>query len=95
MPLTEHMGELRKRIIISLLALSVTFIAAFNFSEKIFWGIVFPLKYSVAFSLKNPFINIVPHEKLSQETRLVSLAPAEAFRMHIKVSFIAGRPRYL
>jgi sec-independent protein translocase protein TatC len=90
MPLIEHLGELRKRIAISLTALLLAFIIAFNYSEELFRSIMFPLKYNLAFSMKNPFISIVPQEKLSQATKLVFLAPAEAFWMSMKVSFVAA-----
>jgi len=90
MPLTEHLGELRKRITVSLVSLLVGFVITFNYSEEIFKFIMFPLKYTVSFSLKNPFINIIPQEKLSQVTKLVFLAPAEAFWMSMKISFVAA-----
>ncbi|MDI6744719.1 MAG: twin-arginine translocase subunit TatC [Thermodesulfovibrionales bacterium] len=90
MSLTEHLGDLRKRITISLTTLLIAFIAAFNYSEELFRAVMFPLKYSLSFSMKNPFINITPQEKLSQTTKLVFLAPAEAFWMSMKVSFVAA-----
>lgn len=90
MPLTEHLGDLRKSITISLIALLIAFVVAFNYSEEIFRSIMFPLKYNLSFSVKNPFISIIPQEKLSQTTKLVFLAPAEAFWMSMKVSFVAA-----
>lgn len=90
MPLTEHLGDLRKRITISLIALLIAFVIAFNYSEELFRSIMFPLKYSLSFSMENPFISIVPQEKLSQTMKLVFLAPAEAFWMSMKVSFVAA-----
>lgn len=90
MPLTEHLGEFRKRIIVSLIALLVTFVSAFNYSEEILKSIMFPLKYSLSFSIKNPFVHIIPHVKLSQGTKLVFLRPAEAFWVNMKVAFVAG-----
>ncbi|OGW78695.1 MAG: twin arginine-targeting protein translocase TatC, partial [Nitrospirae bacterium RIFOXYB2_FULL_43_5] len=51
---------------------------------------MFPLKYNLSFSMENPFISIIPQEKLSQTTKLVFLAPAEAFWMSMKVSFVAA-----
>ena len=89
MPLTEHLGELRKRILISLAALFVTFVVAFNFSEDIFKAIMFPIKYSLDFSVREMYVRFVPQDKL-QNMKLVFLAPAEAFWMHLKVSFFAG-----
>ena len=90
MPLIEHLGELRKRITISLTALLIAFMVAFNYSEELFRAIMFPLKYNLSFSMENPFISIIPQEKLSQATKLVFLAPAEAFWMSMKVAFVAG-----
>ena len=89
MPLTEHLGELRKRITISLVAFLATFMVAFNYSEEIFKFIMFPLRYNLDFSVKNMYVHFVPQDKL-QNTKLVFLAPAEAFWMNLKVSFVAG-----
>ncbi|MCL5236444.1 MAG: twin-arginine translocase subunit TatC [Nitrospirae bacterium] len=89
LPLTAHLGELRKRIIISLAALLATFAVAFNFSEDIFRAILFPVKYSLDFSVTKMYVRFVPHDKL-QNTKLVFLAPAEAFWMNIKVALVAG-----
>lgn len=89
MPLTEHLGELRKRITISLAAILVAFIVAFSYSEDIFKFIMFPLRYNLDFSVKNMYMHFVPQDKL-QNTKLVFLAPAEAFWMNLKVSFVAG-----
>jgi sec-independent protein translocase protein TatC len=89
MPLTEHLGELRKRILISLISLFVAFILSFNYSEQIFGLIMFPLKYNLDFSVKNAYIHFVPADKL-QNTKLVFLAPAEAFWMNIKVALVSG-----
>lgn len=86
---TEHLGELRKKIIISLVALFVTFFISFNYSEDIFKFIMFPLKYNLDFSVKNMHIDFVPQDKL-QNTKLIFLAPAEAFWMNIKVALVAG-----
>jgi sec-independent protein translocase protein TatC len=89
MPFTEHLGDLRKRIIVSFVALFITFLISFNYSEDIFRFIMFPLKYNLDFSVKNMYIHFVPQDKL-QNTKLVFLAPAEAFWMNIKVAFVAG-----
>jgi sec-independent protein translocase protein TatC len=89
MPFTEHLGDLRKHIIISLIALIITFIISFNYSEYIFRFIMFPLKYTLDFSVKNMYLHFVPQDKL-QDTKLVFLAPAEAFWMNIKVAFVSA-----
>lgn len=89
MPLTDHLTELRKRIITSLIAISVTFAFAFNYSEEIFRFIMFPLKYNLDFSVKEMYMRFSPQDKL-QNTKLIFLAPAEAFWMNLKVAFVAG-----
>ncbi|MDI6727671.1 MAG: twin-arginine translocase subunit TatC [Thermodesulfovibrionales bacterium] len=89
MPLTEHLGELRKRITITLVALLITFTVSFSYSEEIFKFIMFPLRYNLDFSVKNMYVHFVQQDKL-QNTKLVFLAPAEAFWMNLKVAFVAG-----
>jgi sec-independent protein translocase protein TatC len=89
MPLTEHLGDLRKRLIISFAVLFLTFLVAFSFSEYIFELVMFPLKKRLLVSLNDPYVQFIPQEKL-QDIKLVFLAPAEAFWMHMKVAFVAG-----
>lgn len=89
LPITEHLGELRKRIFISLGTLLFTFILCFNFAEDIFGFIVFPLKYNLVLSLENPYLQFIPHDKLVG-TKLVFLAPAEALWMSIKISLVSA-----
>lgn len=89
MPLTEHLFDLRKRIVTSLVALLIAFLITFNYSEYIFKAVMFPLKYSLDFSVENMYVHFVPQEKL-QGMKLIFLAPAEAFWMNIKVAFVAG-----
>lgn len=89
LPITEHLGELRKRIFISLIAFLTAFIVSFNFSDDIFRLIVFPLKYNLALSLKNPYLQFLPDDKL-EGAKLVFLAPAEALWMSIKISAVAA-----
>lgn len=89
MPLTEHLGDLRKRLFVSFGTLFLAFLIAFTFSEKIFELIMFPLKNRLHFSFESRFLHFIPQEKL-QHVKLVFLAPAEAFWMHIKIAFVAG-----
>jgi sec-independent protein translocase protein TatC len=90
MPITEHLGDLRKRISISLIALLVTSAAAFAVSEHILDFLMFPLKYSLDFSVREMYLHFVPDDKLGGNTKLVFLAPAEAFWMHIRISIVTG-----
>ncbi|MCX8070163.1 MAG: twin-arginine translocase subunit TatC [Thermodesulfovibrionales bacterium] len=89
MPLTEHLGELRKRIITSLVALIITFSICFAYSEYLFKFVMFPLNYELDFSVKKMYFYFAQKDKL-QTTKLVFLAPAEAFWMSIKLSLVSG-----
>ncbi len=86
MPLTEHLSELRKRILISLVALLIVFSVVFNYSEEIFGFLTFPMKTDLRLSLQNPYVQLI--EKPA--ANLVFLAPAEAFWMHLKISFVTA-----
>ncbi len=86
MPLTEHLSELRRRILISLAAVFIVFVVVFNYSEKLFELITFPLRAELHFSLTSPYIDVVR----KTAAPLVFLAPAEAFWMHLKVSLVAS-----
>jgi sec-independent protein translocase protein TatC len=49
MPFLAHLGELRQRIIVSLIAVGLGFIVTFNFSEQIITWIARPLPVKLAF----------------------------------------------
>lgn len=89
MSLTAHLEDLRKRIIVSLAAVMAAFVAAFNYSEEIFRILIFPLRNSLDFSVTEMYIRFVPEDKL-KATKLVFLAPTEAFWMNMKVAFVAA-----
>jgi sec-independent protein translocase protein TatC len=86
LPLTEHLSELRKRILVSVAVLGIAFLFIFNYSEELFNILTFPLKSEMKFDLTKPFFHIKEKTPVS----LVFLAPAEAFWMHMKVSFVAS-----
>jgi len=86
LPLTEHLAEFRKRIFISLGSVLFILLFVFNYSEKIFDILTLPLKSELRLDSTNPYI----HMKEKPPTSLVFLAPAEAFWMHFKVSFVAA-----
>jgi sec-independent protein translocase protein TatC len=88
MPFTEHLTELRKRITVSLIALLAGFLVSFNYSEEIFDLLTLPLRSELSFSVHSPFILLIPTN--IKNPSLVFLAPAEAFWMHLKVSFVAA-----
>jgi sec-independent protein translocase protein TatC len=88
MPFTEHLSELRKRIVVSLVALFAGFLVTFNYSEDLFRALTFPMRFEIGFAMKYPFISLVPSN--IKNASLIFTAPGEAFWMHLKVSFVAG-----
>lgn len=89
MSLMEHLGELRKKIAVSLIAVCVTFGISFNYSEQIMKSLMFPLRYNLDFSVRKMYIYFIPQDKL-QNTKLVFLSPAEGFWMNMKIALVAG-----
>lgn len=89
MPLTEHLSELRKRIVVPLVCICLAFIITFYFSENIFNLLSFPLKSELKLKLNSPYVQII--EKTSSPLKsLVFLRPAEALWMHFKIAFVAS-----
>ena len=87
-PLTEHLGELRNRILISIIAVLIAFGVCFNYSEYIFSVLTSPLHYTLELSFDNPYISFIPSK--NPGINLVFLAPAEALWMHMKIAFISA-----
>lgn len=87
-PLTEHLGELRYRLLVTVAAVAVAFGACFYFSEDIFRILTSPLHYTMEFSLHNPYFSLKPSSQ--PQISLVFLAPAEALWMHMKIAFISA-----
>lgn len=86
MSLTEHLSDLRKRVVFPVITVLAVFIITFYFSEKLFEIVSFPLKHELRLAITAPYFQIT--EKPS--TPLVFLAPAEAFWMHMKIAFVAS-----
>lgn len=72
----EHLEELRRRIIYSILGVAVGFVACWSYAEKIY-GI-----------MQQPIMEALQRNGLSQ--KLVYLNPTEPFNMYLKVAFLAG-----
>lgn len=84
-----HLGDLRKKITVSLIATCVTFMVTFNYSEKILESLMFPLRYTLDFSVTKKYMYFIPQDKL-HNTKLVFLAPAEGFWMNMKIAMVAA-----
>ncbi len=86
MPFLSHLEELRRRLIVSLIAIAVGFALAFNFSEEILVLLKRVLTTTFTFQKGYPYLIIA--SKAPPE--LIFVAPAEAFWAHIKIGFFAG-----
>lgn len=72
----EHLEELRRRIIFSLIAVAVGFFACWGYAERIY-GI-----------MQRPIMVALQHNGMPE--KLVYLNPTEPFNMYLKVALLAG-----
>lgn len=89
MTFLEHLGELRKKIVVSLVALFISFFISFHYSEYIFEILMFPLRYHLSISVKSMNIHFV-YQDILQNTKLIFLSPAEGFWINMKVALVAS-----
>jgi sec-independent protein translocase protein TatC len=87
MPFLAHLAELRKRLIISLSAVGIAFILAFNFREFLLQVLQWPLTTDVIMGRRFPFIGFARKPPIA---RLTALGPAETLWVHFKVAFMGG-----
>jgi len=87
MPFLAHLEELRKRLLVSIIAIGVGFVAVFNFRTYILDLLQWPLTTQVAMGRHFPFVWFEHHQPLA---KLTALGPAETLWVHFKVAFIAG-----
>ena len=76
MSFLEHLEELRRRIIYSLIAVTVAFFACWRYAE------------SISDFLQRPIMSALHHNRMSEKP--VSLNPTEPFNLYLKVAFLAG-----
>ncbi len=89
MPFTEHLTELQKKNHYFSCSASCGFSVSFSYSENIFDVLTLPLRSEIGLQHEYPFVSRSSLLKIKNPT-LVFLAPAEAFWMHLKVSFVVG-----
>ncbi len=87
MPLWSHLEELRKRIVASLIAVSIGFIICFNFSEDVLGVLMLPLNSKLTVQTGFPYLYFVPNQ--TQQT-LHFTTLTEPFMAHIKIGFVSG-----
>ena len=76
MSFLEHLEELRKRIIYSVIAVGVGFGVCWNYAEKIYGY------------MQAPIMKALAHNHMDQ--KLVYLNPTEPFNMYLKIGLLAG-----
>jgi len=76
MSFLEHLEELRKRIIYSVIAVVIGFFACWNYAEKIYGY------------MQAPIMKALANNHMDQH--LVYLNPTEPFNMYLKIGLIAG-----
>lgn len=87
MPFWSHLAELRKRIVISLVAVTLGFAACFNFSEDLLSVIMIPMNMKIGFKAVFPYITFTPNQTV-QELYFTTLT--EPFMSHLKIALVAG-----
>lgn len=86
MPLVEHLKELRRRLLIALLAIGVGTVVGYIWYNASFLGTP-----SLGDVLKEPYCKLPPEDRIGgEDCRLLATAPFEMFMLRLKVGFIAG-----
>jgi sec-independent protein translocase protein TatC len=89
MSFLEHLGEFRKKIMVSLVATGIIFLVTFHYSDRILEALMFPLRYNLDFSVRKMYMYFAPEDKL-HNTKLVFLSPAEGFWMNMKIAMVSA-----
>src|SRR5207237_6905398 len=76
MSFLEHLEELRRRIIYSIIAVAIAFFACWGYAERI---------YEI---MQRPIMKALHDHNLAE--KLVYLNPTEPFNLYLKVAFLAG-----
>jgi sec-independent protein translocase protein TatC len=87
MPFWSHLAELRKRLVISAIAIAMGFAACFSFSEDLLEVLMIPLNMTMGYQASFPFLLFTPNP-VKQELFFTTLT--EPFMAHLKIAFVAG-----
>lgn len=104
MSFLEHLDELRKRLVVCVGALGVTFLIAFAFSQRLYDFVMKPLAAMLPRSSVAPLSKIDPNAlKLltpdqikalrsvqDMSGKLIYTEPTEAFMLYLKIAFLVG-----
>lgn len=87
MPFWSHLAELRKRIVVSLIAVSIGFAACFSFSEQLLSILMIPMNMKIGLESVYPYLTFTPNREVQQ---LYFTTLTEPFMSHLKIAFVAG-----
>ncbi len=87
MPFLAHLGELRQRLIWSVVAIGVGVVASMAFSRRLLAFVMRPLCVELSLQWRPPFFLNRIRAKCPE---VIFTAPAEAFWAHLKSAFLAG-----
>jgi sec-independent protein translocase protein TatC len=87
MPFWSHLAELRKRIVWSVIWISLGFAACFNYSEDILKLLMWPMNTKLTVLTSFPYLSVVPNA-VQQKLHYTTLI--EPFWTHLKIALIAG-----
>ncbi len=87
MPFWSHLEELRKRLIRSILWITVGFAVCFNYSEDILKLLMWPMNMKLTLLSSFPYLSTVPNQ-VQQKLHYTTLI--EPFWAHLKIALIAG-----
>jgi sec-independent protein translocase protein TatC len=87
MPFWSHLAELRKRIVVSLIAVAIGFGACFSFSEDLLGILMVPLNMKVGLQAASPYLTFTPNPAAQQ---LYFTTLTEPFMSHLKIALVAG-----
>ena len=96
MSFLEHLDELRKRLIVCVSALGVTFLIAFAFVNKLYDFVMRPLAELLPESPIDPKLlkSFTPEQVKGLQSalggRLIYTQPTEAFILYLKIAFLVG-----
>lgn len=84
----EHLTELRSRLIVSIIVVTVFSGILFYYSEYLYNLMILPMKSKLVLQSSFPFLNFIPIE--IKGASLIVTAPGERFWMHIKISVVGA-----
>jgi sec-independent protein translocase protein TatC len=87
MPFWSHLAELRKRIVVSLIAVMIGFAMCFRFSEDLLAILLIPMNMKIELRAVFPFLAFLPNTEVQQ---LYFTTLTEPFMAHLKIAFVAG-----